>query len=157
MKKTYLTVSLLATIGAASVFASGEKVEPTPATTTTKPNDMPACCCEADTMKDKNVAVSEKDNGKKIAVKSGQSITVCLPSNPTTGFDWSVKPLPKFLMTDGKPTYQAHSDLVGSGGMWTQKFMLMGSGTGTITAEYKRSFEGDKAPAKTFIISVEAK
>jgi inhibitor of cysteine peptidase len=101
------------------------------------------------------VTLGEGDSGHTIKVNVGQQITVRLPSNPSTGYSWSVATLGG-LQQVGEATYKATetSGVVGSGG--TQSFTFSGRkrGSGQLTLEYRRPWEKGTPAAKTWTVVV---
>ncbi|MCU0632718.1 MAG: protease inhibitor I42 family protein [Methanolinea sp.] len=84
-------------------------------------------------------AFSNEDNGRTVNVNQGDTFTVSLPENPSTGFRW-------ILETSGgihtiQDTYQrSTTGLIGAGGVRTWKFLVSERGTHTISAIYKQSW-----------------
>jgi inhibitor of cysteine peptidase len=102
-----------------------------------------------------SVTLGEGDSGHTIKVNTDQHIVVQLPSNPTTGYEWSVTALGG-LEQVGKATYKATeaSGVVGSGG--TQSFTFTGHkrGSGELTLEYRRPWEKGTPAARTWTATV---
>lgn len=101
--------------------------------------------------------LTERDNGRTVHINAGQSLTLKLASNPTTGFDWDVTRTDR---TFGYPkeSFSASSGAVGSGGtkkmVWSTRGPLDMRGTHQVTLEYHRSWETSTPPAKTFHFTV---
>jgi inhibitor of cysteine peptidase len=95
---------------------------------------------------------------EKRSYEKGDTFTIELPANWTTGYRWYAQPLAvKSIVGISKSEYiPKKSGLIGSGG--TQVFTLRARRQGTITIvfEYKRSWEKDTPPVETreFIIEV---
>ena len=89
--------------------------------------------------------VTDADNGKQIAVQSGQFVTVTLDSNPTTGYSWQVMEIDNaVLLQDGDPEYKqspGSEGLVGTGGTETFRFKAVGTGETTLGLGYMRPWE----------------
>jgi inhibitor of cysteine peptidase len=102
-----------------------------------------------------SVTLGEGDAGHTIKVNADQHVVVQLPSNPTTGYEWSVADLGG-LEQVGKATYKASetSGVVGSGG--TQSFTFTGHkrGSGQLTLEYRRPWEKGTPAARTWTVTV---
>jgi inhibitor of cysteine peptidase len=108
----------------------------------------------------KTVTLTDKDADAKVELAKGDKLMVKLEANPTTGFTWVIasKEDDKLLKSAGKPDYVApEKKALGAGG--TQVFTFTAEGPGMIDVElqYKRTFEKDKAPAKTFKFKVTVK
>lgn len=102
------------------------------------------------------VAIDESAAGKTIDLVAGQSLTLSLGANATTGFDWSVTKAPAAL---GAPelTYVQGGAQPGAPGTrkitWTLKSALP-AGEHAVELAYARSFEKGVAPFKTFKLKV---
>jgi inhibitor of cysteine peptidase len=105
------------------------------------------------------VTLTEQDAGKSVDVSVGEKIVVQLPSNPTTGYQWSVlgDPAPlKFVKSEYAADAQT-AGRVGAGGMQTLKFTAKSLGKVELKLGYRRPWEKDVAPAKTFAATVVVK
>lgn len=104
--------------------------------------------------------LTEADNGKSFTVPVGGTITVAIPGNPTTGYQWAAdlsEESAALLTLEGEPFYQAESTdatLVGSGGMYTFTFTAAAAGQAELKLKYWRSFEADVAPIETFTATI---
>jgi inhibitor of cysteine peptidase len=101
-----------------------------------------------------------KDAGTTAGVAVGGTVTVTLPGNPTTGYNWAVDgTLPPELQTQGAPTFEsgAKAGQVGAPGEVTLKFTATKSGTGDLRLKYWRSFEPTVPPVNTWSAKVEVK
>lgn len=86
-----------------------------------------------------------------LSVARGQTITVSLPSNPTTGYSWQLSSKNTRNTIVGITELEYTPDqpqLAGSGG--TQSWSITGKkrGTAHIKFEYRRPWEKGVAPAK---------
>jgi inhibitor of cysteine peptidase len=101
------------------------------------------------------MTVTYQDTGKTVELAQGGTLVVELPSNPSTGYSWAVKgdPAPlKLASSDYK-----QPDQPGKAGVpGVQRFQLQAAITGTSTLKlvYRRPWEKNVAPAKTFILTV---
>jgi inhibitor of cysteine peptidase len=99
------------------------------------------------------VAVEEKQLGKcPMQLYSGQSLTISLPSNPTTGFRWVVvDAAPGVLRSLSPEVYITPEDagIVGSAGRSTWRYQAYQAGNGRLLMHYQRPWEVEVAPAKT--------
>jgi inhibitor of cysteine peptidase len=108
---------------------------------------------------DKTTTLTEKDNGKKVQLKKGDALTLKLEMTAGTGYTWLVaKNNSEQLSPQGKPTVVPAKKGV-LGGKATQVFQFKADSPGASDLElhYKRPFEKDKEPAKTFKVTVEIK
>ncbi|MBM3708400.1 MAG: protease inhibitor I42 family protein [Actinobacteria bacterium] len=106
-------------------------------------------------------ALTEKDNGKSIELKVGETITVKLESNPTTGYSWSLsEETDQGIMFMISSEYKQSSDdkeLVGGGGFETFKFKAAGQGSTEIILNYMSPWEEDIKPEDIFRLSINVK
>jgi inhibitor of cysteine peptidase len=102
------------------------------------------------------ITVVSQDNGKTVQLEIGQQIVVRLPSNPTTGYQWSVigsmTPL-EFSKSDYATDSQA-AGRAGAGGTETLRFTAKSAGKAELKLGYARAWEKDVPPAKTFSLTV---
>ena len=96
--------------------------------------------------------VEEKQLGKcPMQLYSGQSLTISLPSNPTTGFRWVVvDAAPGVLRSLSPEVYITPEDagIVGSAGKSTWRYQAYQAGNGRLLMHYQRPWEVEVAPAK---------
>jgi Predicted secreted protein len=99
--------------------------------------------------------ISEDMSGQTVTVKKGETFSIKLSGNPTTGYGWKLADFDaNVLKQEGDPVYRPDSLLTGSGGMYTYKFTAQGAGTTTLNFSYARSWESNP-PYKTFTLTVE--
>lgn len=101
-----------------------------------------------------NLMVTDRDNGREIDLAKDAMLLVQLPSNPSTGYSWSVKgdPSPlKVVKSDYKQPNQS-SQKPGAPGTQVLQIKASGPGTATLNLEYRRPWEKDVPPAKVFSI-----
>jgi inhibitor of cysteine peptidase len=97
----------------------------------------------------------EKDSGKLIEMRIGNSILVELPGNPTTGYTWEVSSIdPLILHKSGDSKFSTNSNVIGSPGKMTLRFKVVGEGKTALVLAYRRSWEKNIAPIKTFSVNV---
>jgi predicted secreted protein len=111
---------------------------------------------EEDKDKDKAVTVTDKEDKGKVTVPKGGALVVKLPITTGTGYTWVIaKNDAGQLKPAGKPTVERPDKPV-PGAKTTQvfRFDAAAAGTSELTLEYKRSFEKDKPPAKTYRLTV---
>jgi inhibitor of cysteine peptidase len=94
-----------------------------------------------------------------VALQVGQVLVVTLPSNPSTGYSWTISTAPDgaVLTQNGELTYAAmNPDVVmpGSGGTETVRFTATAAGTTTIVLDYRRPWETDVPPVDTVTIDI---
>jgi len=112
---------------------------------------LAACGSQAATL-------TEADNGAQIELSPGQTLTITLPSNPTTGYSWQVTQIDlKTLKQQGEAEYRqspGSKDLVGAGGTETFHFEALQAGETTLQLAYHRPWENGVPPIQTFSVTV---
>jgi inhibitor of cysteine peptidase len=100
------------------------------------------------------VTLTEADRGKTIKLAVGQTASLSLEGNATTGFQWSVEKLEgDAIRQDGEAEYllKKHTPgLVGVGGVYVFHFSAVKSGKALLKLIYARPWEKNTPPAKTF-------
>ena len=107
----------------------------------------------------KSLQLTDADDGKTVTVTKGQNILVKLSANPSTGYQWVVAATNRTFGYPASDRFVATSGgAVGSGGiqrfMWKTSSALDILGTHSVRLEYKRPWENNVAPAKTFSFTV---
>ncbi len=102
------------------------------------------------------LTVTDQDNGKDVDLTSGGTLIVKLKSNPSTGYGWTVSGDPSPLRLE-KTSYVKSSQsakVVGAPGLQVLRFGATASGMANLTVVYRRSWEYNVPPAKTFSLRV---
>ena len=103
----------------------------------------------------KRVNVTEDQNGQTITLNKGNTLSISIAGNITTGYTWEVAEVDEnILVSAGEPDYKTESDLVGGGGVFIFKFSAENAGSTPLKLKYYRSFEPDVDPIQTFEINV---
>lgn len=93
----------------------------------------------------------EQDTGQTVELRAGDRLEVVLAGNPTTGYRWEqTGGDAAILQPEGEPSFTADSTLVGAGGTFGFSFAAAAAGQTTLTLVYRRSFEPDVPPLRTF-------
>jgi inhibitor of cysteine peptidase len=93
-------------------------------------------------------------DGQSINARVGDTFTIQLKTNPTTGYDWV------YSDTNGtvqllEKTYVADStDVIGSGGTDYFKFKAQARGNATLVFDYERPWEATSIQQLAFSLSV---
>jgi inhibitor of cysteine peptidase len=103
---------------------------------------------------EKTVTITDKDKDTKVQLAKGDKLLVRLEANLTTGYSWDLATNDNdILKSAGKPEYETPKDkkgIVGAGGTQVFTFTAKGAGELDVELQYKRPFDKDTEPAKTF-------
>nr|WP_225779029.1 protease inhibitor I42 family protein [Pseudomonas sp. Marseille-Q3773] len=83
----------------------------------------------------------------------GQTLTLTLPSNPSTGYRWRVEnPAANVLRSLGPEVYSApeQEDVVGSAGVSTWRYQANRAGEAQLILVYQQPWAADVAPVQNF-------
>ena len=94
------------------------------------------------------------DPNVPIVVKVGESFTISLESNPTTGYSWHAEYDSSFV-DESKPNFMPISQALGAGGKELFEFQTKRVGVTVITLKQDRSWESEIK--KTLIFKVDIK
>ncbi len=100
---------------------------------------------------------SEVDSERKIVLSVGRTFEIVLPSNPTTGYSWTLLSDQPNVVENQSHQYVADaSGRVGVGGRTTWTLKARSHGEAILTFTYQRPWEENVPPTKTvtFTISV---
>lgn len=106
------------------------------------------------------VSLDNERDCKPLKLHQGQELVLMLPSNPTTGFRWEIhNPAASVLHSLGPEVYSNPEDagVVGSAGESTWRFRVSGSGEDHLQLVYRRPWEADVAPERTFDCAIDAR
>jgi inhibitor of cysteine peptidase len=99
--------------------------------------------------------ITEADAGRSIRVPIGTVLDVALPGNPTTGFIWQRSPGdPGGIETVGAARFEPSGSAMGQGGLVHVQFRVTKVGATVLWLVYRRPFEKDVPPAKTFSVTI---
>jgi inhibitor of cysteine peptidase len=96
----------------------------------------------------------------ELSIKAGDSFTVTLCSNPTTGFQWESAVISDpSVLTETKHQFFGPEDenLVGAAGRDVWTFQALKKGTSNISIDYSRPWEGGEKGEWTFTAVVTVK
>jgi inhibitor of cysteine peptidase len=95
------------------------------------------------------------DSGSTITLHPNDTLELVLPGNPTTGYTWEVKHGSEALLKQqGEPVFTPDSKALGSEGRMTFRFDVVAVGKGSLVLLYRRTFEPEARPLRTFGIRV---
>jgi inhibitor of cysteine peptidase len=101
----------------------------------------------------KTLLLDDSDDNSHICLYVGDTLTIRLASNPTTGFSWGQPEVTHLqaLSSDSEP---GTSKRAGAPGFQTFSFKATEEGESTLTLNYFRPFEKATPPAKIFLLFV---
>lgn len=100
--------------------------------------------------------LTNSDNNSNTTLKVGDTLTVVLNSNPSTGYSWKVSAVDeKVLQPVGEPQFSLGSKtpVPGAGGTQTFTFNAVGKGKTTLTLIYVRPWETNVTPTPNDIFT----
>jgi inhibitor of cysteine peptidase len=103
------------------------------------------------------VAVTPEDNGRVVAVKVGDTISVRLPENPTTGYSWALDSIDAQRLEAGAPAYKGEGAGLGTGGVKTWKLVARAPGRTRLGLKRWRHWEGDTSIVERFSVTIDIK
>lgn len=93
--------------------------------------------------------LTNSDNNSSVSLKVGDTLTVALASNPSTGYSWQLSADDvQVLQPVGQPEFELgnKTPIPGAGGTQTFTFNAVGKGKTTLTLVYVRPWETDVTP-----------
>jgi inhibitor of cysteine peptidase len=101
-------------------------------------------------------SLREKDAGRRVQLKQGDTLIIELQGNPSTGFSWEAASVDTAVLeVEGDPEFEAETpNLVGSGGTFTFTFKASGTGQTELQMIYHRPWEKDVPAANRFEVTV---
>jgi inhibitor of cysteine peptidase len=102
----------------------------------------------------KAVVLTEKDHDRTVDVHVGETVSVSLPENATTGYRWAIERVDPQLIEAraAEPKYPANA--IGSAGEVELDFLAKAPGTTAIVLKQWRHWEGDASIIQRFRIQV---
>ena len=101
------------------------------------------------------ITVDQGAAGSTVSLRQGQRLAVFLPGNPTTGFLWELEPgTEPVLVLQGEPHFAPAGTALGSGGVYRFTFQAVRPGSVPVRIIYRRPFEKNAAPARSFEVTV---
>ncbi|MFJ4142373.1 protease inhibitor I42 family protein [Pseudomonas sp. NPDC089734] len=101
----------------------------------------------------KNIVSVDAQSDCPLTLKSGQTLMLTLPSNPTTGFRWQVQnPAQNVLRSLGPEVYNnsQSTEMVGSGGQSVWRYKATDTGTGRLMLIYQQPWAPEVPPEQAF-------
>ena len=101
------------------------------------------------------MVVTAQDNGRVVAVKVGDTISVRLPENPTTGYSWAIDSIDAKQLEADAPAYQGEGAGLGAGGVRTWSLGARAPGRARLGLKRWRHWEGDASIVERFAITLD--
>jgi inhibitor of cysteine peptidase len=102
----------------------------------------------------KTLLLDDSDDNSHICLYVGDTLTIKLPTNPTTGYSWGQPQGGAHLELLSSKQEQGATDRAGAPGFQIFSFKATDTGVSTLTLNYFRPFEKDTPPVKTFLLSL---
>lgn len=103
----------------------------------------------------KPVTINEQDAGKTITLQTGDTLVIELAGNISTGYNWvPAAQDPVLLNQSGEPKSAPESDKLGAPGKIVLQFEAVAQGQTVLRLDYKRPWETDVEPEKSFTVTV---
>src|SRR4051812_40671992 len=105
----------------------------------------------------KHQRVRDSDSGSRLYLTQGDTLAVRLPATPSTGYGWVVVRSSPVLKSAGEAKWEpAPSGVPGAEGAQMIELHIAGPGAAWLELGYKRPFEKDAKPSKTWSVFVAA-
>ncbi len=106
----------------------------------------------------KSLTLTEADDGRTVTIAKGQNVVLKLQANPSTGYRWKVVATDRTFGYPASTRFVKNGDAAGASGVermtWKTSGPLAMAGTHEVKLEYRRPWEADSSPAKTFAFKV---
>ncbi len=101
------------------------------------------------------ITLTEADNGREITLRRFALIRIRLAGNPSTGYSWEITNLDRTVIRPLKQVVErGEGNLAGRPQPTVVTLKALKRGDTTLELTYRRSWEKDVAPAKTFRIKI---
>jgi inhibitor of cysteine peptidase len=99
--------------------------------------------------------LTERDNGRSVSAAVGETISLTLAGNPTTGYTWELADIDRAVLApDPAPSFAADSSLTGAGGKVTFRFIARKAGSSAVNLSYRRPWETGVPPLRSVALTV---
>jgi predicted secreted protein len=99
---------------------------------------------------------NEHDNGREIRVSLGQTFEISLTETRTAGFRWIITSSGEPVCRVVKDSFGNPSTTPGRSGTHQWNFMVDTPGTATIVLAYRRQWQDESPPARTYTLRIRA-
>lgn len=106
-----------------------------------------------------DIVVTQAHHGTSVAVAEGQRLIIRLEGQPGTGYGWDLREPSSLLQQAGDPVFEPLSDpseaAASAPTVQVMTFHPVRAGNETLTLVYRRPWDRNAAPSRTFTIQVE--
>lgn len=99
--------------------------------------------------------LDSSNNGQTVKMRVGDTLTITLPENATTGYSWSLARYNKALLEATGSEFHYPPNTVGASGQVVFSFKARKAGSGGITLKHWRPWEGDTSVIARFSVRVQ--
>jgi len=101
------------------------------------------------------IVLTSASNGTSSSITVGESFSICLPENPTTGYRWELDSPDTSILKIQEDRYNSDSIMqAGAGGVHTFIFQGIAPGTTKVSIRLRRPWEGEDSAADLFSLTV---
>jgi inhibitor of cysteine peptidase len=104
------------------------------------------------TMPEQATTLTQQDNGRTVSLPVGQTATLSLPENATTGYRWAIDSIDSAIIAVGGEQPRYPSGPPGSGGHVEWTLTAKAPGSTDLRLKLWRSWEGDASIAERFSV-----
>ena len=106
----------------------------------------------------RGLELDAENDGGSATMQVGGTLTLRLQSSPTTGYGWEFVGLEEQdVLTLTERTFKSDSMLLGAGGVDTFRLVAAAAGEADFELVYRRAWEPDEPPLKTFTFHITAR
>lgn len=103
-----------------------------------------------------DITLTKADNGKTLTLKPGQTLTLRLPENPTTGYRWSISSLNVQVLQLTDDRFESSSSAAfGGGGQRVLTFQAQQPGQISLYLKNKREWEDAASALESFSVMIQ--
>ena len=102
----------------------------------------------------RRVVVTEAQNGQDVQIGTNDVLIVRLQAQAGTGYSWAVTAAPLFLRLSQEHTEPAGRTIPGGPEVQLFTFKPIGPGHAPLSFAYRRPWEADQPPARTYNVKV---
>lgn len=108
-----------------------------------------------------SISITNANECQLLNLDRGQELSITLPSNPSTGYGWSISLMPTILQqmpeTAQYNAEKTSQPMLGSENQTTWRFLATTVGQDKLQLIYRRPWEKNVKPSKTFTCNITVK